>query len=291
MRLFPVSLALIAGANLVFSGPLPLTAREISLMLRSGYSNDAVLHELSARHFVDTFTPAVEKQLTQSGANASLLEALRSGSYQSSPAETAAAREKIAAQEEQAAETRERSTKAINQRKEEARSKSPATLQPINQVYKLLKGDLVWWHEGAVASYEDEALQQKKFYLFFFSANWSAAGRRFTPKLIEYYNRVTAQHPELEVIFFSADRSQFSMETYLGQSNMPWPAVAYPQINRKAAGMETNVIKEIPCLVLVDAGGRILSKTDGKTAGPEKVLADLDKILAGGAPSRMARSH
>ena len=296
MRLLLTGLLLIVGTTLVFAGALPLTEKEISLMLRSGYSNEAVIHELSTRHFADTFDAATEKQLGQAGANAALLDALRSGSFQASAAEISAAQEKINAQAEQTAEARERSAELQSRAKAtkaDARPKPGFVGEPVNEVYKLLKGDLVYRHLDTIVHFDDEELEKKKYYLFFFSANWSQAGRRFTPELIEYYNRVVSQHPELEVIFFSADRSQFGMETYVNQSNMPWPAVAYDKVGAKASRMETKSIKEIPCLILIDAAGRILSTSSGSDgeAGPHKVLADLDKVLAGGSPSRVARSR
>ena len=71
-------------------------------MLRSGYSSEAVLRELSTRHFADVFEPTIEKQLVQAGANQSLIDALRSGTYQLSDSEITATREKLAAQEERA---------------------------------------------------------------------------------------------------------------------------------------------------------------------------------------------
>src|ERR1700730_16202258 len=96
MRFLLVTFLLGASACRAICGPMPLTAKEIGLMLRSGYSSEAVMRELSARHFGDSFDSTVEKQLVQLGANQSLIEALRSGAYQLSPSEMAAAKEKLA---------------------------------------------------------------------------------------------------------------------------------------------------------------------------------------------------
>ena len=264
------------------SGVAPLTANDISLMLRSGYSSEAVLRELSARHFTDTLDSTMEKQLVQAGANATLIEALRSGAYQLSASEIAAAKEKLAAQEGRAAGAVEQSKQAESAKENTSvRSKTPAAAS-ADAVYRLLKDDLVCRHQGSVTHFDDEALEHKKLYLLFFSANWSGPGRKFTPPLVEYYNRVAPQHPEFEIIFFSADRSQFAMETYMAQSNMPWPAVAYDKLAGKAGDIQRNLAREIPCLILADATGKILSRSGGgeNNSGPEKVLADLDQIFA-----------
>ena len=263
-------------------------------MLRSGYSSEAVMRELSARHFADSFDSIVEKQLVQSGANQSLIDALRSGTYKLSSSEMAAAKEKLADKEQRevrAAEQSRESGPPQQSAPAPARSASKAfEVGAPGMTYQLLKGDLVYWHQGTLSHFDDEALENKKLYLFFFSVNWSPQARRFTPQLVEYYNRVVPQHPEFEVIFFSADRSPFGMETYMGQTNMPWPAVDYEKLGGKAA-IQNNFVRGLPCLILVDGSGKILSNSYGteRNLGPETVLADLDKILSGKSESAVAQ--
>ena len=273
---------------------MPLTAKEIGLMLRSGYSSEVVMRELSARHFADSFDSIVEKQLVQSGADQSLIDALRSGAYQLSPSEMAATKEKLADKEQREVLAAERSRESGPPRQS---APAPARSAPKafevgapGATYQLLKGDLVYWHQGSLSHFDDETLENKKFYLFFFSANWSPQGHKFTPQLVEYYNRVAPQHPEFEVIFFSADRSPFGMETYMGQANMPWPAVEYDKLASKA-GIQNNFVRGLPCLILVDGSGRVLSDSYGteKNLGPETVLADLDKVLSGKSESAVAQ--
>ena len=62
---------------------------------------------------------------------------------------------------------------------------------------------------------------------------------------------------------------------------MPWPAIAFRQIDRlkevkKYAGAG------IPCLVVVDRDGKVLSDSyvDGKYVGPQKVMQDLEQLIA-----------
>jgi hypothetical protein len=284
---FPlVPFILIAISSSLLSAAIPLTAKDVSLMLRTGYSSDAVLQEIATRHFGDTFDSAVEKQLVQAGASQALIQALRSGVYQSSPAEIAAAKKKRAAQAETAAEAVERADEPGDDSSRPTRSTASAQTQRGGSIYDHLKDDLVYWHQGTLQPFDDEVLEDKKFYLFFFSAIWSRAGQQFTPRLIDYYNRVSPQHPEFEVIFFSADRSLYSMRNYISETNMPWPAVAYDKLKGKAGAIENGLVRQIPCLILTNAAGNILSRSqsaDNDTSGLEKVLSDLDKVLAGGA--------
>jgi hypothetical protein len=74
----------------------PLTVKEIGLMLRSGYSSETILRDLSVRHFAGTFDLAAEEQLRQSNASSALIDALKSGNNAASEEELAKARKRIA---------------------------------------------------------------------------------------------------------------------------------------------------------------------------------------------------
>src|ERR1700738_3623438 len=76
-----VFLGLFLYALAVQAGQLPLTVRELSLMLRSGYSSNSVMQELAQRHFVDTIDAAKETALLSAGASPELVAALKTGTY------------------------------------------------------------------------------------------------------------------------------------------------------------------------------------------------------------------
>lgn len=74
------------------------------------------------------------------------------------------------------------------------------------------------------------------------------------------------------------------MEKYMREANMPWPAIDF----QKIAGKETirkYAGRGIPCLVLIDSTGKVVSNSfEGSNyVGPKKVLADLDKIFTSGS--------
>ncbi len=71
------------------AGQLPLTASEIGLMLRAGYSSNSLMQELSTRHFADSVDETKENALIKAGASAELIAALKSGIYSLSPEKTA----------------------------------------------------------------------------------------------------------------------------------------------------------------------------------------------------------
>ncbi len=246
-------------------------------MLRSGYSSETVLRELSTRHFAGDFDSAAEEQLVRAGANQSLISALQSGAYAAPSSEIAAAQEKLAALEKQSAPAAEQSHE-IRTPPSTPQPATPAT-RSSDAIYRLLEHDLVSLQRGELKPFDDKATAEKKLYLFFFSANTSAIARKFTPRLVEYYNRVAPLHPEFETIFFSKDRSPFGMENYMRQASMPWPAVVFDKVASKTPATANS--SELPLLILVNGSGRISYNSSGsENADPAKVLADLDQILA-----------
>jgi nucleoredoxin len=271
----------------------PLTVKEVSLMLRTGYSSSAVLQELLARHFADTLDSAKETMLTRAGAAPELISAMKGGTYSVPPQQAAAAKEQLAAEAKRRATQAEESRKfdTLYQSKlAQQRASACPPASPGNFIQPLVKGDLISWHNGALVRFDDETLEKKKLIALYFSAHWCTPCRKFTPQLVEYYNRVAPQHPDFEIIFVSFDRSQFAMETYMREANMPWPAIDFAKVPgkeviRKYAG------EGIPCLVLIDASGKVISDSfAGKQyLGPAKVLTDLDGILAG-ASSALSQS-
>ena len=264
-------------AQTIFSAmaaSLPLTAKEIGLMLRSGYSSEAILRELSTRHFAGNLDSAAEQQLVRAGANQSLITALQSGVYAAQSSEIAAAQEKLAALEKPSAPAAQQSDKLTT-----SPPTSVAASPPSDAIYRLLEHDLVSVQRGELKPFDDKPIAEKKIYLFFFSASTSAFARKFTPPLVEYYNRVAPLHPEFETIFFSKDRSPFGMETYMLQTSMPWPAVVFDKVGNKMP-VQTSP-SDLPVLILVNGTGKILYRSSGnQNADPDKVTADLDKILA-----------
>jgi hypothetical protein len=279
-RLTVPILVLVFGCRVVAS-ELPLTAKDLSLMLRTGYSSDSVLRELASRHFADVFDAGVETELVKAGASPALVDALRSGVYKVSESEAESAKERLAAQEVARAKAFESSG---NGNPQAIPSSSPSQRAPFQQaggtLYDHLKGDLVYWHNGALVPFDDAELEKKKIYLLFFSAISSKEGRQLTVTLRDYYNRVAPKHPEFEVVFFSVDRSLFAMENYMSETNMPWPAVAYDKRSGKAGGFAQNLVRQIPYFLLAEVDGRALSDSGGSPANLDKVLGDLDKIFA-----------
>ncbi|WP_438481664.1 thioredoxin-like domain-containing protein [Oleiharenicola lentus] len=145
-----------------------------------------------------------------------------------------------------------------------------------------LAGKLMRMQNGKLQKADDSSLAGVKYYALYYSASWCGPCREFTPKLLASYNKMKAKYPQFEVIFVSRDHSAGAMRDYMKDDGMTWLAVKYDEAKddgsylasfRKGTG--------IPCLVLVDSKGKVISDTyeDGNYLGPQKVLADTTKLL------------
>jgi nucleoredoxin len=67
------------------------------------------------------------------------------------------------------------------------------------------------------------------------------------------------------------------MRDYMREAHMPWPAIRYDEI--AASGLAQYAGRGIPCLVMLDADGKVVSHSySGQTyLGPQHVLEDLEK--------------
>jgi len=263
-------------------------------MLRSGYSVPTIEAELATRHFADQLDEGKRNQLIKAGATTELLDAIESGNFSVGKDELEKARRKI---EEQAAEralmaerAKRNDTLYQNQLlKQRARAVAQGSADAIAGP---AKGNLVRLQNGNLVSCYDEELAPKQIYGLYFSAHWCGPCRKFTPQLVAYYNQVTHDHPEFEIIFVSADKSAEGMATYMRESGMPWPAIEYGKLANVPA-LQKYAGKGIPDLVIVDASGKVLADSfvGGKYVGPGRVLDDLNAIFARGGSPQVAANR
>lgn len=144
-----------------------------------------------------------------------------------------------------------------------------------------LNGQLVALRGKSALSYAPPDLPRAKYVALYFSAGWCGPCHQFTPELVKFYNELKPKHPEFEIVFVSRDRGQNTMEKYMSELNMPWPALRYGIT--KGSRLNKYAGPGIPDLVLLNEKGEVLSDSyAGKQyLGPYKVMNDLKKLLTG----------
>src|SRR3954447_14244885 len=278
MRFFLNATVLVLLAALGLAGSLtPLGLKDVSLMLRSGYSNEAVQRELTGRHFLGTVDAAGGKNLLQAGASPALITALKTGSFAVPASERATIKAEAAAKEQRRVAQLEASRRLdtlYQAQQEQKRKPAPAMAAPNpgSSIASLVKGDLVASKNGVLRPYLDADFEKKKLIGLYFSAEWCPPCRKFTPNLVAFYNKNAAAHPDFEILFVSNDETAPAMEGYMRDQQMPWPAVNYDKVAGNAALLKY-AGASIPCLVIVDDAGKVIFDTYAGQSyrGPEAV--------------------
>jgi nucleoredoxin len=152
-------------------------------------------------------------------------------------------------------------------------------LSAQNSVYSSVQHSLVKFTGRNVESIDASSLEDARYVAIYFSASWCPPCRAFTPSLVNWYNRNKASNPHFELIFVSSDNSAADMENYMKAYSMEWPALAFNK--RNVGSLVRYKGSGIPCLVLIDETGTVLSHSyvGGTYVGPQKVLKDMTRIL------------
>ena len=157
---------------------------------------------------------------------------------------------------------------------------SQSSLHAQTKIADAVKGKLVSMQGVNIAPFDSNKLDGVKYYALYFSASWCPPCRAFTPELVAFYNRMKPLHPDFELIFRTFDHSVADAQKYIKTDHMKWPAIRFAQLSQ-ANAISKYCGSGIPCLVFVDADGKVISDSvvNKKYVGPEKVLNDMQQFL------------
>lgn len=119
----------------------------------------------------------------------------------------------------------------------------------MTSYYDIIGNELI---DNKNKNYDLKELTKKKYFGLYFSAKWCGPCRKFTPKLIEFYDKVE----NFEVIFISLDSDETEFNDYF--SKMPWKSLPFDNEKSEKLSEFFNV-QGIPSLVLVDYDGNLLT--------------------------------
>jgi len=100
--------------------------------------------------------------------------------------------------------------------------------------------------------------------MLYFSASWCGPCVRFTPQLVQAYERLLARGDAVEVVLVSADRTQEAFAAY--HNKMPFVALPFEDRQRAADLQRRFGVQGYPSLVIIRASdGEVLTR-DGRSA-------------------------
>ena len=142
---------------------------------------------------------------------------------------------------------------------------------------KLLDSNLEKLSGKSLKSCRD-ATKPAKYYLFYYTASWCGPCHKFTPSLVEFYNK--NKNSDFELVLITSDSDEKAMGGYAAEMKMPWPQLKMSKVEKfkkEFAYPGTG----IPNLVLTDLQGKLIkgSYEDGKYIGPTVVMNHLATLL------------
>ncbi len=166
----------------------------------------------------------------------------------------------------------------------------PAADRP-SPIAAALNGHLVA-QDGTPFHFSPNApLASVRYFALYYSAQWCPPCHTFTPRLVNWYRAFKPAHPQFELIFVSEDHDRVSMLADMRETAMPWPAFSYDDLEQAGQAIQKFAGNGIPDLVLVDAGGKVLSDSftpTGSYPGPAHVVDDINRLVGGAATVPLA---
>jgi len=171
---------------------------------------------------------------------------------------------------------------------------APAAKQASSAQLQELLGASLEKVDGTTVPTAD-AIKGRKNVVLYFTAGWCPPCRKFTPKLVKFYNE-HKDSKDFAMIMVSSDRTAQAQTDYMKKYEMnfyclPFDKAVLNRVKKEYAG------GGIPNLVILNADGSVVKgsyETDGKYTpknrksyiGPDKVLTRLEEIVKANASTK-----
>jgi thiol-disulfide isomerase/thioredoxin len=132
---------------------------------------------------------------------------------------------------------------------------------------EVLDGNLVIL-DGKKLENSELTAKPTKYYIFYYTASWCPPCQKFTPSLVEFYNK--NKNDNFEIVLITSDDSTKDMEGYAAAKKMPWPQLKQSKADSFKKKFDHEVTG-IPSVITCDLEGKIMSRTED--------LAELQKLV------------
>jgi len=126
----------------------------------------------------------------------------------------------------------------------------------------------------------NEPVRPAKYYLFYYTASWCGPCHKFTPSLVEFYDKYRSKGNDFELVLITSDSDEGAMEEYAAEFKMQWPQLKLSRADKFQSEFK-HPGSGIPNLVLTDTQGTLIktSYVNGKYMGPTSVMNHLESLL------------
>jgi thiol-disulfide isomerase/thioredoxin len=154
---------------------------------------------------------------------------------------------------------------------------SPSSTATGTAFDKILEGNLVKLSGKSLKS-SKEPVKPEKYFLFYYTASWCGPCHKFTPSLVEFYNK--NKDASFELVLITSDEDEGAMEEYAAEMKMPWPQLKLSKAEKFKEEFK-HPGSGIPNLVLTDLQGTLIKGSyEGKNyVGPQVVMNHLATLL------------
>lgn len=132
---------------------------------------------------------------------------------------------------------------------------------------KVLDSNLVILKDKSLVEHKPTT-RPGKYYVFYYTASWCGPCQRFTPSLVDFYEK--HKNDNFEIVLITSDRDEPSMKNYAEQKKMPWPMLKMSEAQKFKQEFQHGVTG-IPSVIVCDL--------EGKNLGNYRDLAALEKLV------------
>jgi len=148
-------------------------------------------------------------------------------------------------------------SEADAKRLEEWKAAPPEVESKPSVFDEVLDGNLVIL-DGKRLKKHQLAAKPTKYYVFYYTASWCGPCQKFTPSLVEFYNKHKEGNDSFELVLITSDRDEDTMEEYAKDKNMPWPQLKHSKVEKFKSKFDHGV-EGIPSVIVCDLEGNIVT--------------------------------
>ena len=138
--------------------------------------------------------------------------------------------------------------------------------------------DLVVLEGNKLVPFESTEFLRARYTVLYFGAGWCPDCRRFSPALVEAYDKQPISANRFEVLLISHDKNAEGMLNFMRVEKMKWPALAFDEVAGAEDLHKLYSGHGIPCLTVIDSSGHVVlqSKSDQDA---RDVLQQFEQLL------------